>query len=219
MWVFQEKTQIRFWKDTWFGNNPFKHQFLTIFNITHDPHGMVARVMSDEHYNITFRRDLVDDKLREWLKLINKINNVTLDQRRDMFRWNLNTTDTFLMRSMYLHLLNQHAPFRYKFILKLKISLKIKIFFWYLQSGIILTKDNLARKNWKGSQKCCFCYANETIKHWLFNCHHAKQIWRIVYLATGLPPPKSVFYMFGNWLHNQDDKIKKITMAGVTALC
>jgi hypothetical protein len=47
---------------------------------------------------------------------------------------------------MYLYLLNQHAPFRYKFILKLKISLKIKIFFWYLQRRIILTKDNLARK-------------------------------------------------------------------------
>jgi hypothetical protein len=120
---------------------------------------------------------------------------------------------------MYLHLLNQHAPFRHKFHWKLKIPIKIKIFFWYLQRGIILTKDNLVRKNWKESQKCCFCNANETIKHLLFNCHHAKQIWRIVYLATGLPPPKSVPHMFGNWLHNQDDKMKKITMAGMAALC
>jgi hypothetical protein len=52
---------------------------------------------------------------------------------------------------MYLHLLNQHAPFHHKFIWKIKISLKIKIFFCYLQRGIILTKDNLARKNGKGS--------------------------------------------------------------------
>jgi hypothetical protein len=42
--------------------------------------------MSDEHYNISFRRGLVDDKLQEWLELIGKINNVTLDQGRDMLK-------------------------------------------------------------------------------------------------------------------------------------
>jgi hypothetical protein len=136
-----------------------------------------------------------------------------------MFRWDLNTSGTFSIRSMYLNLLNQHVPFRHKFIWKLKIPLKIKIFFWYLQRGVILTKDNLARKNWKGSQKCCFYNANETIKHLLFDCHHAKQIWRIVYLATSLSPSKSISHMFGNWLHILDDKMKKITMAGVAALC
>jgi hypothetical protein len=120
---------------------------------------------------------------------------------------------------MYLNLLNQHAPFHHKFIWKLKIPLKIKIFFWYLQRGIILTKVNLARKNWKGSQKCCFCNTNETIKLLLFDCHHAKQISRIAYLAIGLSPPKSVSHMFDKWLHNLDDKMKRIIMAGVTALC
>jgi hypothetical protein len=54
-----------FWEDTWVGNNPFKRQFPTIFNIAHDPHATVASVMSDEHYNISFRRALVDDKLHE----------------------------------------------------------------------------------------------------------------------------------------------------------
>jgi hypothetical protein len=70
------------------------------------------------------------------------------------------------------------------------------------------------RKNWKGSRSVVFCNANETIKHLLFDCHHAKQIWRIIYLATGLSPPRSISHMFGNWLHILDDKIKKITMAG-----
>jgi hypothetical protein len=132
--------------------------------------------MSDEHYNVSFRRALVDVKLREWLELIDKINNVSLDQGRDMFRCNLNRTDTFSLHSMYLYLLNQHAPFRHKIIWKLKIPFKIKIFFCYLQRGIILIKDNLVRKNWKRSQKCCFYNANEIIKYLLFDCHHAKQI-------------------------------------------
>jgi hypothetical protein len=134
-------------EDTWIGNNPFKHQFPTIFNIAHDPHATMASVMSDEHYNISFRRALVDEKLREWLELTDKINNIILDQGSDIFRWDLNKTGIFSVRSMYLHLLNQHASFYYKFIWKIKIPVKIKIFFWYLQRGIILTKDNLARKN------------------------------------------------------------------------
>jgi hypothetical protein len=61
----RDETQIKILEDTWFGNNPFKYQFSTIFNITHDPHATVARVMSDEHYNTSFKRALVDDKLQE----------------------------------------------------------------------------------------------------------------------------------------------------------
>jgi hypothetical protein len=32
---------------------------------------------------------------------------------------------------------------------KAKIPLKIKIFLWYLWKGVILTKDNLAKRHWK----------------------------------------------------------------------
>jgi hypothetical protein len=128
-----------------------------------------------------------------------------------IFRWDLNKTDIFSVK--------QHAPFQHKFIWKIKIHPKIKVFFWYLQKCIILTKDNLARKNCNESQKCCFCNTNETIKYLFFDCHNAKQIWRIVYLATDLSQLKSVSHMLGNWLHILDDKMKKITMTGVTALC
>ena len=33
---------------------------------------------------------------------------------------------------------------------------KNKIFMWFLKRGVILTKDNLARRNWNGSKVCCF---------------------------------------------------------------
>jgi hypothetical protein len=36
---------------------------------------------------------------------------------------------------------------------------------------------------------------------------------------TSLTPPKPVSHMFWNWLHFLDDKMKKITMAGVATLC
>jgi hypothetical protein len=60
--------------------------------------------------------------------------------------------------------MNKGIPFTKKFIWKLKIPLKDKIFLWFIQQGVILTKDNLAQKNWVGSQKCCFYDRNEMIK-------------------------------------------------------
>ena len=83
----------------------------------------------------------------------------------------------------------------------------------------MLTKDNLARKNWKGSLKCCFCNCNESITHLLFYCHHAKEIWKIVYLAIGLTPPKSISHMLGNWLSNFDNNERRVVLVGAAALC
>ena len=39
---------------------------------------------------------------------------------------------------------------------KLRVPLKIKIFLWYLKKGVILTKDNLAKRKWKGDKKMLF---------------------------------------------------------------
>ncbi|WVZ62616.1 hypothetical protein U9M48_012344, partial [Paspalum notatum var. saurae] len=39
--------------------------------------------------------------------------------------------------------------------------------------GVILTKDNLAKRNWKGSKACEFCSRPETIQHLFFECHYA----------------------------------------------
>jgi hypothetical protein len=56
-----------------------------------------------------------------------------------------------------------------KKIWKMKIPLKNKIFAWYLCRGVILTKDNLIKRNWHGSKTCVFCSQDEIIKHLFFN--------------------------------------------------
>ena len=42
---------------------------------------------------------------------------------------------------------------------------------WYLKRGVILTKDNLARRNWHGDKTCSICHSLETIQHPLFKYH------------------------------------------------
>lgn len=100
----------------------------------------------------------------------------------------------FTIRSIYLHMTDHNTLLTPKLIWKLRIPLKIKIFPRYLQWGKILTKDNLAQRNWKGSKKYCYCHCNKTIKHIFFDCHPTRTICRIVYIATGLTI-KHLLYM------------------------
>jgi hypothetical protein len=53
-----------------------------------------------------------------------------------------------LMVAEYVHVVSP--------IWKLKVPLKIKVFLGYPKRGIILTKDNLLKRNWKGDGCCCF---------------------------------------------------------------
>jgi hypothetical protein len=85
---------------------------------------------------------------------------------------------------------------------KVKLLLKIKVFLWYLKQGVILTKDNLVKRNWKGSVQCCFCSSNETIQHLFFDCHMARLMWSIVCMPFGIQPPSSIADLFGSWLRN-----------------
>ena len=88
-----------------------------------------------------------------------------------------------------------------------------------IQRGVILIKDNLlAKRNWSGSKKCPFCDLNETIQHLLFDCQHAKTIWRVVYVATGLTPLKSITHVFRNWLSGIRKKEKSLIFVGAAAL-
>ena len=46
-----------------------------------------------------------------------------------------------------------------------------------------------------------------------------KEIWKIVYLATGLTPPKSISHMLENRLSNFDNNERRVVLVGAAALC
>jgi hypothetical protein len=104
-------------------------------------------------------------------------------------------------------------------IWKLNISMKIKIFMWYIYKEVVLMKDNLAKQNWNGGKQCCFCYDNETINHLFFECHYAKFMWGLLYLAFNIVPPRSVRHMFGTWLNQFGEKLKRQALAGASVFC
>jgi hypothetical protein len=72
---------------------------------------------------------------------------ITLLPNSDKFIWNLTSSGEFTVKPMYLDLLNGQTRYLHKYIWKLKVSLKIKIFMWFLHNKVIFTKDNLVKRN------------------------------------------------------------------------
>jgi hypothetical protein len=72
---------------------------------------------------------------------------VQLNDREELFQWNLTTSGIFTVKSFCLNLLNGHIVFLKRYIWKTKFPLKIKIFMWFLHKKVIVTKNNLVKRN------------------------------------------------------------------------
>ena len=155
----------------------------------------------------------MDNNLRQWQQLVARVVDVQLHDRDDRFIWSLHQNGMFMVRSMYRALTTNEVP-HHHVIWKLKIPLKIKVFIWYLLKGVTLTKDNLARRQWKGSVRCCFCNLDETIQHLFFDCPNAKFIWRLVQVVFNLPMPLNVNDIFTNWLNGVNKKTEVSGLGG-----
>uniref|UniRef100_A0A453AJI4 Reverse transcriptase zinc-binding domain-containing protein n=1 Tax=Aegilops tauschii subsp. strangulata TaxID=200361 RepID=A0A453AJI4_AEGTS len=75
----------------------------------------------------------------------------------DSLHWSLTTNGLFTVKSFYLDLINAGTVPRSIHIWKVKVPLRIKIFMWFVHKQVILTKDNLLKRHWVGSSRCCFC--------------------------------------------------------------
>ena len=89
---------------------------------------------------------------------------------------------------------------------------------WYIRRGVVLTKDNLARRNWQDSKTCSFCTHDETIKHLFFQCKFARSTWSVIQIASNLYPPTSVANIFGHWLDGISNRYKTLIRVGAYAL-
>jgi hypothetical protein len=81
--VIKDGTNARFWDDTWIRDKPLKIQYLNLYNIAREPHATISKIMATSPLNISFRRALVDNNLRDWLGLVARISHVQLTEGSD----------------------------------------------------------------------------------------------------------------------------------------
>jgi hypothetical protein len=85
----------------------------------------------------------VGNNLALWHNLVGRLAHISLTSENDRLKWTLTASRVFTIRYMYRVLINNGIILNNKFIWKLKLPLKVKIFVWYLLKGVVLTKDIL----------------------------------------------------------------------------
>ena len=201
------------------GHTSFRERFRRLYNLVRRKHDTVQQVISSVPLNVSFQRNLIGRNLDDWQELVYLTSNVQIIDSPDRCIWSLHKSGQFSVHSMYAALMDEISLPINKPLWKLKIPLKVKVFIWLLHRGVILTKDNLAKRNWNGSKQCCYCSAEETIAHLFFDCHLARLVWRIIHTTFGIHRPRSITHMFGSWLFGTKGKHKNMLYTGVNALC
>jgi hypothetical protein len=141
-------SEIRFWEDRWLGTTTLREQYPALYNIVRHKSDTLQKVMETSPPSMSFRRDITGPRLVSWNELLQRLASIQLVPGADEFRWNLTKNGKFSVSSMYKALIIPNQPImNNKYIWKMKIPLKTKVFAWYLRRGVILTKDNLAKRN------------------------------------------------------------------------
>jgi hypothetical protein len=81
---------------------------------------------------------------------------IQLTDRSDLFKWSLNHNGQFSVSSMHQAFLDTNVVPNNSYLWKIKVPLKIRVFLWLLWREVILTKDNLVKRNWNGNVMCNF---------------------------------------------------------------
>jgi hypothetical protein len=99
-------------------------------------------------------------------------------------------------------MLDNDTKYLKKYIWKVKVPLNIKVFMWFFHGKLILTKDNLLKRNWNGMNNVVLWYQGIYIYTiFIFECPLAMIIWCTIHMTFDLEPPKNVTNLFGNWLN------------------
>jgi hypothetical protein len=123
-----------------------------------------------------------------------------INSESDRASWEWEKSGSFSVKSTYKHLCNHDFGPIFKNIWKTKILLKIKIFMWLVSQNVILPKDNLVGRKWKGSTTRAFCSENENSQHLFFDCPTAKYIWSLIAYSLGADCRPNYLSQFWLWI-------------------
>jgi hypothetical protein len=143
---------------------------------------------------------------------------ISLSGNYDSVYRKLTPSGLVTVKLTYADLMNGHIRFHRRYLWKLKMSLKIKVFIWFLNKKVLLTQDNLSKRNSNESTKCCFCDSEETVNHHFISCPFAMLVWHVVDDTFDIHH-RLILQLYGNWVNGIDRKTKAKIHIGVSTLC
>jgi len=80
--IKKDGSQVRFWEDIWLGNRSLREQYPQLYNIVRKKQDMVAKVLHTQIPNLSWRRDLISNKLAMWNILVSRLATVVISQKK-----------------------------------------------------------------------------------------------------------------------------------------
>jgi len=172
------------WSDSWLNNKPLCVTYHVLYDLCSEKDITVFDFLR-KNGQIGFCRRLPPILFSSWVDMMNDIFSFHFENSPDKIGWRWNRNGKFSTKSVYEHISHRSCRGDFKHIWKSRLPYKIKIFTWLVENKVVLTRDNLKRKNWPGDPSCCFCPQIETVDHLFFTCPVARVTWGIVSICLG----------------------------------
>ncbi|XP_022040949.1 uncharacterized protein LOC110943511 [Helianthus annuus] len=176
---------IRFWLNTWTGDSPFVERWTHLFGLELSKLCRVAerRLVNQGNGGFTWnwsRQPESDVELKEWQECHEILNRISLNNNKDLWKWNNDNQEGFSVKAVKLALIedidDDHPP---NFEWCKWVPLKCNIMVWRGNLDRLATRVNLRRRIVNiTSVMCPLCEElEETIKHLFTACSLVDRVW------------------------------------------
>jgi len=135
-----------FWEEAWFKQKPLCTLHPVLYDLCLDKHITVHHFVL-KHAQLQFSRWLPPLLFSSWISLVGEIYSYPFENENDVIFWKLSRNGKFSTISIYDLLTSGDSGFSFTSIWKARIPHRIKVFLWLLENGVVLTKDNLLKRN------------------------------------------------------------------------
>lgn len=114
---------------------------------------------------IRFNRWLPPILFEQWVDIVNQVYHFEFKNEEDVVKWKWNGKGIYTTKSICDHPTSGDSGRHFQHIWKAKFPCKIKIFTWLMENNAILTKYNMTKRKWGGTQLVFFV---TKLKHLIF---------------------------------------------------
>ena len=188
IWTLKNGESIFFWEDVWISEIPLRDMFKRLYKLS-----LRKAITVQQFFNISHERSLKGSSfwsrsLRSWeLEDVESLESIIDKAKRvegeDFLVWAASKKSYQTCKATEL-LQDSGSLISWRFIWKLRVPHKIKLFLWKVHLKILPTKSFLVSREIisKDTAKCSFCNCEtETENHLFFDCFKSKQLWEFIF--------------------------------------
>jgi hypothetical protein len=189
-----------------------------LFDICNDKKILVIDVIK-KNVQLDFRRWFSDDDRKKWDEILEKFQMFEFQELGDDVKWKWGNKKEFTMKTLYVNIDSNWYGSCFNHIWKGEIPPKIKVFMWFLENNVLLTKEKLISRNWTGDNSCSFCPDFESTNHLFFTYHTARSVWGCVAKCFNSDHVPNNIEQCWMWLNRNLFDGKEIGIVGAAAIC